>query len=200
MRAARGQPEHRVALGDRRAVDDAAFFDDADRKTGKIVLARRIHAGHLGGLAADQRAACLLATGGDALDHPRRGRDVELAAGEIIEEEQRLGALHQDIVDAHRDEIDADRVVAVELECEFELGADAVGAGNQHRFAVLAGNPAQRAETADTGEHFGPHGFPGKRLDVLHERVAGVDIDTGIAIGQWIGTVRCAHGAPFWRV
>jgi hypothetical protein len=33
---------------------------------------------------------------------------VELAGGEIVEEEQRLGALHDQIVDAHRDQIDPD--------------------------------------------------------------------------------------------
>ena len=66
---------------------------------------------------------------GDALDDVGGDVDVELAAGEVVEEEQRLGALHQDVVDAHRDEVDADGVVAVERERELELGAHAVGAG-----------------------------------------------------------------------
>ena len=58
--------------------------------------------------ACSQPAAMPLTTvGGDV--------DVELAAGEVVEEEERLGALHEDVVDAHRHEIDADRVVAVEL-------------------------------------------------------------------------------------
>ena len=84
--------------------------------------------GMLGRLAADQRAAGLLAAARDALDDLAGDGDVELAAGEVVEEEQRLGALDQDVVDAHRDEVDADRVVAVERERELELGADAVGA------------------------------------------------------------------------
>ena len=66
----------------------------------------------LGGLAADQRAARLLAAGRDALDDVGGDRDVEPLADVVVEEEQRLGALHQDVVDAHRDEVDADRVVA----------------------------------------------------------------------------------------
>ncbi len=74
--------------------------------------------GMLGRLAADQRAAGLLAAGGDALDHVGRDVDVELAAGEVVEEEQRLGALHEDVVDAHRDEVDADGVVPAEREGE----------------------------------------------------------------------------------
>ena len=113
-----------------------ALLDDADREAGEIVLAGGIHAGHLRGLAADQRAARLLAARGDALDDLGGGRDVELAARVVVEEEERLGALREDVVDAHRDEIDADRVVAVELERELQLGADAVGAGDQHRLAV----------------------------------------------------------------
>ena len=36
---------------------------------------------------------------------------VELAGGEVVEEEQRLGALHHQVVDAHGDQVDADRVV-----------------------------------------------------------------------------------------
>ena len=83
--------------------------------------------------------------------------DVELAAREVIEEEKRLGAEREDVVDAHRDEIDADGVVAVELERELELGADAVGAGDQHRLAIAFGQLEQRAEAADAGEHAGAH-------------------------------------------
>ena len=64
-----------------------------------------------------------------------RGADlrVELAAGEIVEKEQRLGALHHEVVDRHGDEIDADRVVPAGLDRDLDLGADAVGAGDQHR-------------------------------------------------------------------
>ncbi len=68
----------------------------------------------LGGLAADQRAAGAFAAGRDALDHLGRDVDVEPLADEVVEEEQRLGALHEDVVDAHRDEVDADRVVPAE--------------------------------------------------------------------------------------
>ena len=88
------------------------FFHRADGEAGEVVFAGRVHAGHLGGLAADQRAAGLFAARGDALDHVGGGVDVELAAGEVVEEEQRLGALHQDVVDAHRHQVDADGVVA----------------------------------------------------------------------------------------
>ena len=108
----------------------------------------------------------------------------ELAGGEIVEEEQRLGALHQDVVDAHRHQVDADGVVAVELERQLQLGADAVGAGNQHRLLEFLGNLDQRAEAADARQHFGAHGALGQRLDALDQGIAGVDIDAGIFVGN----------------
>ena len=74
---------------------------------------------------------------GDALDHRRADLGIELAAGEIVEEEQRLGALHHEIVDRHGDEVDADGVVAAGLDRDLELGADAVGGGDQHRIGKI---------------------------------------------------------------
>ena len=58
---------------------------------------------------------------------------VELAGGEIIEEEERLGALDDQVVDAHRDEVDADPVVPVMVDRQLQLGADAVIGGDQQR-------------------------------------------------------------------
>ena len=58
---------------------------------------------------------------------------VELAGGEIVEEEQRLGALDDQVVGAHRDQVDADAVVPAELDRQLELGADAVVGGDQQR-------------------------------------------------------------------
>ena len=128
MRTARREPEQHVAGGDPRAVDGLRFLDDAHRESGEIVLAGDERVRVLGGLAADQRAARLLAAGGDALDDVGRDVDVEPLAHVVVEEEQRLGTLDEDVVDAHRDEVDADRVVPIEREGELQLGADAVGA------------------------------------------------------------------------
>ncbi|KAG0917388.1 hypothetical protein G6F32_016459 [Rhizopus arrhizus] len=91
------------------------------------------------GVAADQRAAGLGAAVGDAAHDRRGGVDVQLAGGEIVQEEQRLGALHQHVVHAHGDQVDADRIVAVQLVGQHQLGAHAVGTRHQHRLAVLVG-------------------------------------------------------------
>ena len=75
---------------------------------------------------------------------------VELAGGEIVEEEQRLGALHDEVVDAHRDEVDADRVVDAGLDRDLHLGADAVVGGDQDRVREAGGlEVEQAAEAAD---------------------------------------------------
>ena len=86
-----------------------------------------------------------------AIDRPR-GRHVELAAGEVVEEEQRLGALREQVVDAHGDEIDADGGVPAGLDGDLELGADAVVGGNQDRVREAGRlEIEQRAEAAEIG-------------------------------------------------
>src|SRR3546814_3745416 len=68
---------------------------------------------------------------GDTRDHRGRDLDIEPAAGEVVEEQQRLRRLHDQIVDAHRDQVDADRVVSARGGGEAQLRADAVGRGDQ---------------------------------------------------------------------
>jgi hypothetical protein len=184
MRAARGKPQQRVARHDGLAVDDALLFHHADAEARQVVLALRVHARHFRGLAADQRAAGLLAAFGDAADHLRRHAPVELAAGEIVEEKQRLGALHENVVHAHRHQVDADGVVAAEHEGELELGAHAIGAGNQDGLPVLLRDRAQRAETPEPGQHLGAHRALGERLDGFDQRVAGVDVHAGVTVRE----------------
>ena len=119
--------------------------------------------------------------------------DVEFPGGEVVEEEQRFGALHEHVVDAHRDQVDADRVVAVQDMGELELGADAVGAGYQHRLAVTAGQVEQGAETAQSGHDFLAERACDQRLDAFDDFLAGIDIDAGGAIGQGFF---CRHQYP----
>ncbi len=101
----------------------------------------------------------LAAGRGDAVDHLGADLRIELAAGEIVEEEQRLGALHHEVVDRHGDEIDADRVVARSLDRDLDLGADAVGRGDQDRIGEAGRlEIEQAAEAADLGIRARPRG------------------------------------------
>ena len=88
------------------------LLDDADDEAGDVVLAVGVEARHLRGLAADQRAAVLAAAARDAGDDLLGDVRRQPAGREVVEEEQRLGALHEDVVDAVVDEVGADRVVA----------------------------------------------------------------------------------------
>ena len=49
------------------------------------------------------------------------------ADGDVVLQEQRLGAAHHQVVDDHRDQVEADGVVLVHRLGDRELGADAVG-------------------------------------------------------------------------
>ena len=184
MRATGGKAQQHVAGLNGLAVDDAFLLDHADAESGQVVLALRVHAGHFRGFAADQGAAGLLAAFGDAADDVGGDGLVQFAAGEVIEEEERFGALHEDVVHAHRHQIDADGAVPAEHEGELELGAYAIGSGHQDRLLVLRGDRAQRAEAAKARQHFGAQGTLREGLDGLDERVAGVDVHAGVTVRE----------------
>src|SRR5690606_5600125 len=79
-----------------------------------------------------------------------------------------------------------------ELLGQLELGADAVGAGDQDRLAILAGEVEQRAEPAQPAHHLGAETAPDQRLDALDHFVARIDVDAGVAIGE--GSARRRRG------
>ena len=78
----------------------------------------------------------------------------EPARREIVEEEERLGALHEDVVDAVVDEVLPDGVVAIGEERDLQLRADAVGARDEDRIAKparLKSEQARRTSRCRTG-------------------------------------------------
>ena len=81
---------------------------------------------------------------GDLLGH-------DLAGGDVVGQEQRLGADHDEVVDDHGDQVDADRVVPVERLRDRDLGADAVGRGGQHRLRVPRRGRARTARRSRRG-------------------------------------------------
>ena len=166
------------------AVDDPALFDNAHAETGKVVITLVIHAGQFGGLAADERAAGLLTPGGDTGDNLRCCIDVQVTGGVIVEEKERLGALHHDVVDAHPDKIDADGVVPAHGQGKFELGTDAVGAGDQYGFAVPDGEFKKAAKAPESRQHTRSPGLGDERFDTIYERIASVDVHAGVPIRQ----------------
>ncbi len=209
MDARRGEAEQHIAGRYVAARQDAVALDRAHCEPGEVVVAAGIDAGHFGGLAADEGGARLAATIGDPGDHRGGDRRVELAGGEIVEEEQGLGALDDEVVHAHRDEVDSDRIVPPGLDGELHLGADAVGRGNEHRVLEARGLQVEEAgEPADQGFRARSPRTPDDRRDQVDEAVAGVDVHSGVRVTRWcLGLpfrhsvevpIRDAWSAPPW--
>ena len=83
----------------------------------------------------------------------------------------RRGAVAEDVVDAHGDGINADGVVFAEGEGDFQLGADAVGAGDEDGVPVAA-QIVKGAKGADLSEDAGVVGRARVALDALDGVVA----------------------------
>jgi len=69
---------------------------------------------------------------------------------EVVQEEQRLCTLHQDVVDAMIDEVDAYRAMTAREEREPQLRAHAIGARDEDRVADAGG--AQTKESAERSD------------------------------------------------
>ncbi len=179
-----GQPQDHVAGAGFRAIDDGILLHHADAEARQVVVSAVIHAGHFGGLSADQSASGLDTPIDDAGNDALGDIDVEFAAGKIIQKEQRFGALHDHVIGAHGNQIDAHAVVAVRVDRQPKFGADPVGSRYQYRLAIpVQGHFDQSAKAADAAQHFRTHRALYPRFDSLDQFVAGVDIDPGVAIG-----------------
>jgi hypothetical protein len=93
--------------------------------------------------------------------------------------------LYDHIVRAHCYQVDADRVVARGLYGQAQFSAHPIGARHQYGSAeTLYRQFKQRAEAAQTGQHFGAHRSFDGGFDTLNQRIAGFDIDTGVLVGD----------------
>ena len=122
-----------------------------------------------------QRAAGLAAALVDAGHHRRDLVGVDLAGGDVVEQEQRLGPHADQVVDAHGDQVDADGVVATGGAGHDQLGAHPVGRGHQDGLRVAGHVERELApEAADAGHH---------GAQPLDGGVAGGDVDAGAGVG-----------------
>ena len=92
--------------------------------------------GQLGRLAAEDRAAGRAAHVGGALDELDDLLGVDRVGGDVVEEEQRLGARREDVVDPVRGEIGAAPAQPAGSPAEDELRADGVGRGREQPLVV----------------------------------------------------------------
>jgi len=199
MQAARCEAHEHVALAHLLGVEHLGAVDDTHAEAGKIVIVRIHDAGMLGHLAADERAAGLPAALTDPADDLGNRIGVELAHGNVVQEEQRLGARCQDIVGAHGHEVDAHRVMLPYELGDLELRTDAVGARHENRVLhVLRGSYGEQpAEPADIAHHFGAvrgmHGL----LDGIDRAGALLDINARLGIGNLLCGPLVGHRYSF---
>ena len=121
---------------------------------------------------------------------------------QVIEEEQRLGALDDEIVDVHGHAVDADGVADAHFDGELDLRSHAVRAGHEDRIAVVALEEllvVVEAEHAGEGavlpQDAGAVGAAEHAADEAHQPVAGLDIHTRLGVGQTtIGVGSAGHG------
>ena len=152
----------------------------------------------LRGLAADEGGAGLGAAGGDAAHDVGDALGEDLAARDVVGHEERLGADHDDVVDDHADQVEADRVVLVDGLRDRDLRADAVGAGREQRLGVAAQRRGveQARESADSAQDLGAVRAADGGLHQLDREVACGRVDPGCGIGIHGGVARGgSHGS-----
>jgi hypothetical protein len=160
-------------------------LDGSDAETGKVVVAKSIHSGHLGGFSANEGAAGLPAAFGDRFDHFGRDLGVELSSRIIIEEEEGFCALDNQVVRAHRNEVDPDALVPGRLDRKLELCPDPVVGCDQQWVLIAGGLQIEKpAEPTQLGVCSRPRSCSGKRTNGSYERISSVDGNSGIGIGE----------------
>ena len=192
MQTGRGDADHHVVGLDRPAVDHPLALGHADAEAGQIVIAGGVDVGQDGRLAAQQGAVGLDAAVGDAVDDLFEHGRIVLGHGHVIEEEQRLGPAAQGVVDAHRHQVDADRIVPADRHGHLELRAHAVGAGDQHRVFVVPGEKLvgeieleEAGEPVFQGDYAGGIGPRQQPRQPGHRLTVDFQIDAGILVGRF---------------
>ena len=156
VQTGRWQSNQHVAGDDATAIDDRRSVDSTDDEAADVIFAVRVKTRHLGGLSADQRAAVLAAGASHARHHLLCDIWRQPTGGEVVQEEQWHRALDEDVVDAVVDQVGADGVVLPRHERDLQLRADAIGAGHEHRLAMLLRiEREEAAKRANVGQHTG---------------------------------------------
>ena len=121
-------------------------LDDPDARAREVELVLAVDPRKLRRLAADERAAGGAADLGEALDELRDLLEVDPVRGDVVEEEERLGAARQDVVDAVRAEVRAAAAERAALPREDQLRPDRVGRRCEEPRAVERMEAGERAE------------------------------------------------------
>lgn len=190
MHARRGETKDDVAVGNLVGGQHLGPLDSADAEAREIIVAIGIHARHFRRFTTDKRASGLLAAFGDARDDAFRDISVELSAGIVIEEEERLCPLHDQIIRAHGNKIDADAVMLARFDGKLELRADPVIGGHKQRIGKASSLQIEKpAEPAQIRVCAGPPRGLGQGRNRADQGVARRDGDASLGVGIGFGGV-----------
>ena len=148
-------------------IKDLGLVHDTGAVACDVVFVLCHHAGVLGGLAAYQCAASHYAAVSHALYDSGNLFGNYLADSDVVQEEQRLCATADDVVDAHCNCVDTDRIVLVHEHCELELSAYAVGAA--YKYGFLHAGKVRHEQTSETSDAGNAAGGVGSCNMLLHE-------------------------------
>ena len=180
MKSARNQADDLISRLDPVSEYKALPLGRAHGEAGQLVVAGRIEAGHLGGLAAENGAAGLPAALGDTLDQSADRIRLHLPHGDVVEKEQGLRSLDDEVIDAHRHQVNPDRIRDPHPVGDLELGTDSIGAGDKNRILeVLLDGPPGIIEPEHPGKASMASGQDLRRIGTLD--VTGDTLDGGIA-------------------
>ena len=193
VQAARSEADHCVTGDDPASVDDAVAFDDPYAEPGEIVVAFRVHPRHLGALPPHQGRTGDAAAFRDSANDFGGNVLVDARGSEVVQEEERFRSRAQDVVHAHRHQVDSCAVVAAVLDRDRELGAHPVRTRYQHRASIPLGDLEQGAEAPDPADHFRASGRGRQRSDALHEAPSAIDVHARGAVGQAVVVVGGRH-------
>src|SRR3989454_3673668 len=135
-------------------------------------------------LAADQGTSRLPAARRNAAHDNLDLLRIEPTDGDVVEEIEGFGPVDEDVVHAHRDQVDADGVMAAGQERDLELRSHAVGGRNQDGLAVLRWHADEARKAPEPADHLGAARRARQRRDTAYRVLARVDIDTGLAVGK----------------
>ncbi len=103
VQSAGAHRDQRISRADPIRAEERVRFDDSGGRAREVVLVGAEQSGMLGGLSAEKGAAGDDARFGDALDDLGDALRYDLAAGDVVGHEERLGAADDKIVDEHAD-------------------------------------------------------------------------------------------------
>ena len=183
VEAVGGTTEEIIAFANGVASDHAGATDDAGEEAGEFVIGVAVEPGSFGGFATEEGAAVGFAGVDETVDDLLDDVRVDEAGSEVIEEEERCGALDGYVVDAVIDEVGADAGVEAELDGELEFAANAVGRGDEDGVGIALGIEGKEAcEATDFAEDLFVEGAAGEAFDAVVGEDVAVGGDNGVIV------------------